>query len=70
MITNKTISLNLNQIIMAVITVSVDRVTNLANSDVIGKSDPYVKLELKQDVSASDRAFSVYYIHIKSHISF
>jgi hypothetical protein len=36
---------------MAVITVSVDRVTNLANIDVIGKSDPYVKLELKQDVS-------------------
>jgi hypothetical protein len=50
---------------MAVITVSVDRVANLANSDVIGKSDPYVKLELKQDVSAfvpSDSAFSVCYI--------
>ena len=36
---------------MAIITVSVDRVSNLANTDLIGKSDPYVKLELKQDVS-------------------
>jgi Ca2+-dependent lipid-binding protein len=36
---------------MAIITISVDRVSNLANSDIIGKSDPYVKIELKQDVS-------------------
>jgi hypothetical protein len=36
---------------MAIISVFVDRVTNLADSDLFGKSDPYVKLDLKQDVS-------------------
>ncbi len=40
---------------MAIISVYLDRVTNLADSDLIGKSDPYVRLELVQDVSVVNR---------------
>jgi hypothetical protein len=37
---------------MAILTVFLERVTNLGGGDLIGKSDPYVKLELEQDVSS------------------
>jgi hypothetical protein len=36
---------------MAILTVTLNKVTNLADEDVIGKTDPYVKFELEQDVS-------------------
>ena len=36
---------------MAILSVFLDRVTHLTDKDLIGKSDPYVKLELVQDVS-------------------
>ena len=34
---------------MGVLTVYLDRVTNLVDDDYLGKSDPYVKFELEQD---------------------
>lgn len=40
-------------ITMAILTVFLDKISNLADSDLAGKSDPYVKFELAQDVSRS-----------------
>jgi Ca2+-dependent lipid-binding protein len=42
---------------MAVLTVTLNKVTNLADEDVIGKTDPYVKFELEQDVSHLSELF-------------
>jgi hypothetical protein len=36
---------------MAILTVVLNKVTNLADEDFIGKTDPYVKFHLEQDVS-------------------
>jgi hypothetical protein len=36
---------------MAILTVTLNKVTNLADEDLLGKTDPYVKFELEQDVS-------------------
>ena len=34
---------------MGVLTVHLDRVSNITNKDLIGKTDPYVRFELEQD---------------------
>ena len=34
---------------MGVLTVFLDKATNLADTDIIGKTDPYVRFDLKQD---------------------
>ena len=40
---------------MAILTVVLNKVTNLKDNDTIGNTDPYVKFELEQDVSILDR---------------
>ncbi|CAB9505624.1 Synaptotagmin-1 [Seminavis robusta] len=42
---------------MGVLTVFLDKATNLADTDVIGKTDPYVILDLKQDNWVGDRDY-------------
>ena len=42
---------------MGVLTVFLDKITNLADEDNIGKSDPYVKFELEQDNMIFDKDF-------------
>lgn len=42
---------------MGVLTVFLDRATNLADTDIIGKTDPYVKFELKQDNWVKDHDY-------------
>ena len=49
---------------MGVLTVKIIKANNLADKDYIGKTDPYVKLELEQDnlvseisTNSSDRTF-------------
>jgi Ca2+-dependent lipid-binding protein len=42
---------------MGVLVVYLDKVTNLADEDHIGKSDPYVKFELEQDNIFKDKDF-------------
>ena len=40
---------------MAILTVKLNKVTNLKDGDTIGKTDPYIKFELEQDVSTHNR---------------
>eukprot|EP01083_Nonionella_stella_P103185 294526_1 len=42
---------------MGILTVHLDRITNLADEDHIGESDPYVKFELEQDNLFFDKDF-------------
>mmetsp|Transcript_39931 Transcript_39931/g.83514 ORF Transcript_39931/g.83514 Transcript_39931/m.83514 type:complete len:132 (+) Transcript_39931:262-657(+) len=42
---------------MGILTVHLDRITNLADEDHIGNSDPYVKFELEQDNLFVDKDF-------------
>ena len=42
---------------MGVLTIYLDRITNLADADYIGKSDPYVLFELEQDNWIMDKKF-------------
>mmetsp|Transcript_10276 Transcript_10276/g.18539 ORF Transcript_10276/g.18539 Transcript_10276/m.18539 type:complete len:132 (-) Transcript_10276:146-541(-) len=42
---------------MGILTVHLDRITNLADEDHIGQSDPYVKFELEQDNAFFDKDF-------------
>jgi Ca2+-dependent lipid-binding protein len=42
---------------MAILTVTLNKVTNLADGDALGTSDPYIKFELEQDVSLVILAF-------------
>jgi len=42
---------------MPILTVHLDKITNLADDDHIGNSDPYVKFELEQDNAFFDKDF-------------
>ena len=42
---------------MGVLTVFLDKITNLADQDTIGKADPYVKFHLEQDNLIFDKDF-------------
>mmetsp|Transcript_17252 Transcript_17252/g.29731 ORF Transcript_17252/g.29731 Transcript_17252/m.29731 type:complete len:132 (+) Transcript_17252:92-487(+) len=42
---------------MPILTVHLDRIENLADKDMIGKSDPYVKFELEQDNTFKDKNY-------------
>mmetsp|Transcript_19095 Transcript_19095/g.25059 ORF Transcript_19095/g.25059 Transcript_19095/m.25059 type:complete len:137 (-) Transcript_19095:227-637(-) len=42
---------------MGVVTVLLDKITNLRDADTMGKSDPYVKFELEQDNWIMDKGF-------------
>jgi Ca2+-dependent lipid-binding protein len=52
---------------MGVLTVFLDNATNLADTDFIGKTDPYVRLHLKQDNWGRDRDFGYQKSSIKSN---
>ena len=52
---------------MGVLTVFLDRATNLADTDFIGKTDPYVRLELKQDNWVRDQDFGYQVSSTKSN---
>ena len=42
---------------MGILTIVLDKVTNLKDEDTLGKSDPYVKFELEQDNMVFDKDF-------------
>ncbi|KAL7537691.1 hypothetical protein ACHAXR_008003 [Thalassiosira sp. AJA248-18] len=42
---------------MPILTIHLDKITNLADEDHIGKSDPYVKFELEQDNVFKDKDY-------------
>ena len=42
---------------MGVLKIYLDKVDNLADEDMIGKSDPYVKFEIEQDNMVFDKDF-------------
>lgn len=42
---------------MGVVTVYLDKITNLIDEDKLGKSDPYVKFELEQDNLVFDKGY-------------
>lgn len=42
---------------MPILTIHLDKITNLADEDHIGKSDPYVKFELEQDNVFRDKDY-------------
>lgn len=42
---------------MAILTVVLEKITNLVDEDALGKSDPYVKFELEQDNMMFDKDF-------------
>ena len=42
---------------MGILTVFLDKIDNLADEDMVGKSDPYVKFELEQDNMVFDKDF-------------
>jgi hypothetical protein len=45
---------------MGVLTVTLDKITNLKDKDGVGRSDPYVKLELKKERLGFDKKFGNY----------
>lgn len=51
---------------MAILTVKLNKVTNLKDGDLIGKSDPYVKFELEQDNMVFDKDFGKQKSSVKS----
>ena len=54
---NKATTTKLQHIKMGVLTVYLDRASNLADTDWIGKTDPYVRFELKQDNWVKDHDY-------------
>mmetsp|Transcript_3281 Transcript_3281/g.6037 ORF Transcript_3281/g.6037 Transcript_3281/m.6037 type:complete len:132 (+) Transcript_3281:320-715(+) len=42
---------------MPILTVHLDKITNIADKDIVGKSDPYVKFELEQDNYLKDKNY-------------